>query len=518
MLPELVSFFPTGFCEINWAKRITSDHLISPQIPSVQSEIATTAIMLGLSKMMLLICLVAALNCATIGYDASMMSSLNILSEFQTRFDIDTNLKGLLTAAQNLGSIVAGFFVGTIVDKRGRKGGILVASLIVLVSCILHSTATTKAQLFVARILIGVAKSVDVAAVPTYLVELAPPTRRGFVAGLYWACWLLGAILSSAVGYGARSISGNWSWRLICICMAGPALSCIISLFFIPESPRWLLSQGRDREALTVLAKFHGKGDESHPLVVAQYREIRESIAFEQENQFDSYIAWWKAFVAVKANLYRAFILITLGVFEQTIGSSIITFYLSSVLDLAGITSEKEQFAINVSQNCVAFLSALVGICFIDRVGRIPMLVGGTTLCAAVLATTAGLTARETDNSNGRQGIIAMIFLFQIGYSSTWTPLSFSYCAEILNFTIRAKGMAFYIVGVVWNLFVATVVFFTYLETSGLTLEQIDQRFNGVPRNQLVDITEVYNGTKPISDGEIVQDPSSIEDDKITKV
>ncbi|ETS74585.1 hypothetical protein PFICI_13069 [Pestalotiopsis fici W106-1] len=492
--------------------------------------------MLGLSKIMLLICLVAALNCATIGYDASMMSSLNILSEFQRQFEIDTQLKGLLTAIQNLGSIVAGFFVGSLVDKYGRKGGILIASLIVLISCVLHSTATTKAQLFVARILIGVAKSVDIAAVPTYLVELAPPTRRGLIAGLYWACWLLGAILSSAVGYGARSISGQWSWRLICICMAGPALSCIISLFFIPESPRWLLSRGRDREALTILAKFHGKGDESNPLVVAQFREIRESITFEQENRFESYFAWWKAFVSVKANLYRAFILISLGIFEQTIGSSIITFYLSNVLDLAGITSEQEQFAINVSQNCVAFVSALVGLCFIDRVGRIPMLVAGTTLCALVLATTAGLTAAETDNAQGRNGIIAMVFLFQIGYSSTWTPLSFSYCAEILNFTIRAKGMAFYsiftssagffnqyvipigfyIVGVVWNLFVATVIFFTYLETKDLTLEQIDQRFNGVPRDQLVEITEVYNGTKPISDGEIIRDPTSKE--LVTKV
>lgn len=415
--------------------------------------------MFGLNKAMLLICLVAALNCASVGYDASMMSSLNILvcllflwtnqllnviqSSFQVQFEIDTNLKGLLTAAQNLGGIVAGLFAGAIVDKIGRKGGILLSASIVLLSCILHSTATHKAQLFVGRILVGFAKSVDIAAVPTYLVELAPPSRRGFVAGLYWACWLLGAIVSSAIGYGARSLSGDWAWRLICVCMAAPALLCICSLPFIPESPRWLISRGREREGLQVLAKFHGKGDETNPLVVTQFREIRETIAFEQANGFDSYRAWWKAFVSEKSNLYRGFILLTLGVFEQTIGSSIITFYLSSVLTLAGITSEKQQFAINVSQNCVAFAAALCGICIIDKVGRVPMLVGGTAFCAAVLATMAGLTADQTDNALGRNGIIAMVFLFQIGYSSTWTPLSFSYCAEVLNFTIRAKGMGY---------------------------------------------------------------------------
>jgi hypothetical protein len=135
-------------------------------------------------------------------------------------------------------------------------------------------------------------------------------------------------------------------------------------------------------------------------------------------------------------------VLISLGVFEQTVGSSIITFYLSSVLNLAGVTSEKEQFAINLGQNCVAFASAIGGIVVLDKVGRIPMMIFGSCFCAAVLACMAGLTADQIDNQSGRYGVIAMVFLFQFGYSSTWTPISFSYCAEILNFTIRAKGMA----------------------------------------------------------------------------
>ncbi|KAF2648240.1 general substrate transporter [Lophiostoma macrostomum CBS 122681] len=491
---------------------------------------------------MALVCIVAALNCASVGYDQSMMSSLNILTAFQTRFGLDANLRGLLTAAQNLGGIVTGFFAGIVVDRYGRRGGILIASLLVLLACVLHATATTKAQFFVGRILVGVAKSVDIAAVPTYLVEMAPPKRRGLVAGLYWACWLLGAIISSGVGYGARSVGGNWSWRIICIVMAAPALGCILSLFFIPESPRWLISRNREQEALNVLAKFHGKGDQSNPLVVAEYREIKESISFEQDNKFETFKAWWKAFVAKKSNLYRAYILLTLGVFEQTVGSSIISYYLADVLKLAGVTSEREQFTINIGQNCVAFASALIGICLIDKVGRLKMLVAGSAFCAAVLACMAGLTAAQTGNPAGRSGIIAMVFLFQMGYSSTWTPLSFSYCAEVLNFTIRAKGMGFYsvftsaagffnqyliplglkgigwrfyIVGVCWNVFMATVIGITYLETKGLTLEQIDKRFEGVPRDQLVDVIEAFDGGKPISEKELVGVPVATEAEQV---
>ncbi|KIX05162.1 uncharacterized protein Z518_06034 [Rhinocladiella mackenziei CBS 650.93] len=482
-----------------------------------------------MAKPMLLVCLTAAVNCASVGYDSAMMSSINILDAFTEKFDVDADLKGLLTAAQNIGAIAGGFIAGSVVDRLGRKGGILASSITILISCLLLTTANSRAQFFVGRSLVGLAKAFDIAAVPTYLVEMAPPHRRGLVAGFYWACWLLGSIIAAAVGYGSRSIEGTWSWRTICICMSGPALACILVLFFIPESPRWLVSKGREEEGLDVLAKYHGNGDRTHQLVVSQFREIKETIAYEQANRYETWKAWWNDF-NTPPNRRRAFTLVTLGVFEQTVGSSIITFYTGSVLDLSGITGEKQQFAINLSQTCVAFASALCGIFLIDKVGRVKMLVAGSVFCAAVLACMAGLTAQQLDTQAGRNGIIAMLFLFQMGYSSTWTPLSFSYCAEVLNFTLRAKGMAFYniftsssgfinqyvipvglanikwrfyIIGVVWDIFMAIVIVFTYIETKGLTLEQIQKRFEGTPRSELGNILEVYHGEKPLQEFEL---------------
>lgn len=124
-----------------------------------------------------------------------------------------------------------------------------------------------------------------------------------------------------------------------------------------------------------------------------------------------------------KANIRRGFILITLGTFEQTVGSNIITFYLDDVLALAGITSDSSEFAINLSQYCVAFIIALIGICLVDKLGRVPMLVGGTLYSSAILACMAGLTAAATGSVAGRNAIIAMVYLFQIGYAMSWTPL-----------------------------------------------------------------------------------------------
>ncbi|KAI1456416.1 general substrate transporter [Annulohypoxylon moriforme] len=497
--------------------------------------------MAGLNPMFL-VCMIAALNCASVGYDTSMMSSLNISDTFKARFGVDSNIKGLLTAVQNLGSIVGSLFAGSIVDKWGRKGGILTSSCIVLIATILHSTSTTRGQFFTARIVFGFAKAIDIASVPTYLVEMSPPKYRGFVSGLYWTCWLAGAIISAAVGYGARLVDGDWSWRIVCICMAAPALSCILSLFLVPESPRWLMSRGREPEALEVLTKFHGRGDETHPLVVAEFRDIKETLAFEKENSFPTLYAWWKAFLSDKANIRRGFILLTLGMFEQTVGSNIITFYLDDVLSLAGLTSESTKFAINLSQNCVAFVIAFIGICLVDKVGRVPMLIGGTLWSGAVLACMAGLTATaiDSDNAGGKNAIIAMVYIFQVGYAISWTPLSFSYCAEMLNFTIRAKGMGFYtifdslvgffcqyvipigldgigwrfyIIGVVWNIFAAIVIYFTYVETKGLSLEQIDNRLRGIP----VERIDIIDASEPGTEGELAKSVSEVAKTPDTK-
>ncbi|KAI1262649.1 general substrate transporter [Xylariaceae sp. FL1019] len=484
----------------------------------------------GMNKGMLLVCLVAALNCTSVGYDSAMMSSLNILDSFKEKFGITSDIQGLLTAIQNLGAIFASLFTGIMVDRIGRKGGILLAACCVLLATILHSTANTRAQFFVARIVVGFAKAFDIASVPAYLAELAPPNRRGFVGGLYWACWTLGSIIAAAVGYGARSVGGDWSWRLICIVMAGPALSCILTLPFIPESPRWLIARGREAEGLAILNRFHGDGSNNSPLVTAQFREIKEAIQMDELSKEMTYKAWWKELKSHKSNWYRAYTLIALSISEQTVGSSIITFFLTDVLDLAGITSENSQFAINLGQSVASFAAALVGICFIDRLGRVKMLVVGTAVCGVILALMAGLTAGATGVAAGRNAIVAMVFLFQISYSSTWTPLSFSYCAEILNFTIRAKGMSFYnivdsaagffnqyvipigfdgigwrfyIVGVVWNIFVAVLIYFTFIETKGLTLEQVEQRFSGVPRSEIAPVIEAYDGEKPISESDL---------------
>ncbi|KAJ8120551.1 hypothetical protein O1611_g10341 [Lasiodiplodia mahajangana] len=312
--------------------------------------------------------------------------------------------------------------------------------------------------------------------------------------------------------------------------MAGPALSCIITLPFIPESPRWLIAHGREAEGLAILNRFHGDGSENSPLVTAQFREIKDAIQMDELSKEMTYKDWWIEVKNRRSNWYRAYTLIALAIGEQTVGSSIITFFLTNVLDLAGITSESQQFAINIGQSVASFVAALIGICFIDRLGRVRMLVAGTAACGVILAIMAGLTAGATGVAAGRNAIVAMVFLFQISYSSTWTPLSFSYCAEILNFTIRAKGMSFYniidaaagffnqyvipigldgigwrfyIVGVVWNILVATLIYFTFIETKGLTLEQVELRFSGVPRDEIVPVIEAYDEEKPISDSEL---------------
>lgn len=155
---------------------------------------------------------------------------------------------------------------------------------------------------------------------PVLITELAFPTHRAPITGLYNSSWYLGSILAAWVTYGTFRIDGTWSWRIPSLLQGVPSVLQLILVFLIvPESPRWLVKVGKDEQALATIAKYHCNGDTTDPLIQFEYQEIKEALRVEMEiNRTSSY----KALFSTPGNRRRMMAIIPYSFFSQWSGVS----------------------------------------------------------------------------------------------------------------------------------------------------------------------------------------------------
>lgn len=291
-----------------------------------------------------LLLLVPLLSSSVAGYDGSLMNGLQSLKQWQAYFNHPQGATlGLVNAAQSIGSVLALPIVGWLSDKLGRKKVLLGGIIGVVVSTVVQATSTTLAQFVVSRLMVGAAGMLVVQPAPMLIAELAYPTHRGKYTSAYWTMYYLGAILASWTTFGTQSYQSSMSWRIPTILQVGYPLVQLAFLYWVPESPRWLISNDRSGEALHILAKYHAAGDTQSPLVVREMSEIVDTIKMEQEANATK----WSTLVATPGNRKRLFIVICLGAFAQWNGIGVVSYYLTLVLDTVGVTNSFDQTLIN---------------------------------------------------------------------------------------------------------------------------------------------------------------------------
>lgn len=156
--------------------------------------------------------------------------------------------------------------------------------------------------------------------------------------------YYVGSILSSWTTYGSlqHMSSSSWSWRFPVLLQCLFPGIMLAFLFFIPESPRWYIAQGRDAEARKVFANVHANGDENDPLVNLEMEEVRAALVAEREQS-----TGWRALWATKGNRWRMFIVINTAAGAQLNGIGIVSYYLVPVLKSVGIESYLSQSLIS---------------------------------------------------------------------------------------------------------------------------------------------------------------------------
>ncbi|KAL5317835.1 hypothetical protein ACEPPN_014935 [Leptodophora sp. 'Broadleaf-Isolate-01'] len=450
-------------------------------------------------------CLLIAYFCGCLnGYDGSLMGGLNAMSSYQDYFHMTKagSTTGFIFALYNIGSIAAVPFTGPTNDYLGRRAGMFTGAVIIIIGTCLQAPATSRSMFMGGRFILGFGVSFCSVSAPTYVSEISHPKWRGTQTGIYNCMWWGGAIVASWTIYGCSKLSSGYSFR---IPIWGQLVSSVIvacGVWFLPESPRWLIARGRPEQARAMLARYHGEGSEMHPIVLLQMNEMLHSIKLDASDK-----SWWDYRELVNTHSARRRLICVLGMacFGQLSGNSVTGYYLPVMVEQAGITSESTQLLINSLSPMACFVAALLGARMTDKIGRRPLLLYSIVFCSVCFAIITGTSKLgESGNSGAAYTTIVFIFVFGVVFSFGWTPLQSMYIVETLTTSTRAKGTAvgnlasavastiiqyasgpafkdigyyFYIFFVFWDLFEFVFMYFLFPETKERTLEELDEVF-----------------------------------------
>jgi MFS transporter, SP family, sugar:H+ symporter len=386
----------------------------------------------------------AALGGFLFGFDTAVINGA--ILALTKAFNASSWLTGFAVSLALLGSAVGAFGAGQIADRYGRVKAMVVAAGLFAISALGSGFAFSIWDFIFWRLLGGVAVGVASVIAPAYIAECSPANMRGRLGSLQQLAIVLGifiALLSDyfiAVSAGSAELPflfGVAAWRWMFLTAAFPAVLYGMAALTIPESPRYLVAQGREQEASTVLAKILESD------ISTKIAEIRQTVFKQRKPNFSDLLG------ANGRLLPIVWIGIGLSVLQQFVGINVI-FYYSSVLWRAVGFSEQDSLKLTVITGAVNIITTLIAMIFVDRFGRKPLLLIGSvgmTITLGTLTTIFGnatLDAAGNPSLVGSAGVMALLaanlYVFCFGFS--WGPVVWVLLGEMFNNKIRTLALS----------------------------------------------------------------------------
>jgi len=367
--------------------------------------------------------LFAALGGLLFGYDTGVISGALIF--IKRDFDLTTMAEEIVVSGVLLGATIGAIMGGRLVDRFGRRRVLLVTAAIFGIGAVTSALAQSPLILIGSRIVLGVAIGLASTNVPVYLSEVSPPQARGWIVSLFQLAVTAGILAAYVVDYALAGI-GGWRWMLGLA--VAPALVFGTGMFFLPETPRWLMRSGQHEIARRVLLRIRDSAD-----VDLEITEIQTSLAEQTQR------GTWSDLL--HQHIRPALIVgLGLAVFQQITGINTVIYYAPKILQSAGFTSASGAILATAGVGVVNFAMTIVAMFLVDRAGRRPLLLVGVAGMTVTLAALA-LSFHFSTESNSLAWL-ALICL--MGYVASFAislgPIFWLLIAEI--YPLKVRGLA----------------------------------------------------------------------------
>lgn len=418
---------------------------------------AKTGVLQHFNLQLALACLLIAVSTFNYGFDNQAFATTQAMTPFTRQFGVynpktkkyalETYWLSLFNSL-NYAGFGTGVVIGSIISSRyGRRCCMFTMSCYAIVTATIAVTSASRWQILAARILNYVYVGMELSVVPVYQSEIVPAQVRGLIVGTYQLSLLLGGIIINSICRGTSELPDNRAWR-IPIGLFYIVPSIVLSLiWFIPESPRWLLSRGRIEEGRAALAKLR-QGTMTDAEIETEFAATQ--LTLEREVESGSFKELWQG-----VNLKRTLIVVGVSFFQQATGQAFTSQYGAIFIRSLGTVNP---FTMTIVNSIISAVGVMVSLSMVDKIGRKPLLLAGAVTQLAALITMGSLGTVANPSVQIKTGIVSTLTIFGFGFGLGWAPLTFVVTTELPALRLRDQSQR--VVGLV-NVLVAFVVAFS---------------------------------------------------------
>ncbi|MFI0778929.1 sugar porter family MFS transporter [Streptomyces sp. NPDC021212] len=364
------------------------------------------------------------------GYDTGVINGA--LEPLTADLGLTAFTEGVVVSILVFGAAFGAMVGGSLSDKYGRRHNIIMLSLVFMLGTLGCVLSPNWQVLALFRFILGLAVGGASATVPVYLAEIAPVERRGsivtrnevmIVSGQF-AAFVINALIFNVWG------ETDGIWRLMLLVAVLPAIGLFIGMLRLPESPRWLVAQGRDDEALAVLSQVR-TAERARAEMAEVHRLAEEERASKTAGAVDLGVRWVRVLILIGA---------ALGICQQFTGINSVMYYGTQLLGDAGFSGNSAIIA-NTLNGAFSVIGITVGLAVINKIKRRTMLLGGFAL-TTTFHLLVGLSAMLMPDGGAKAWfILVFVVLFVFSMQATIGPLVWLILSEMFPLKIRSMAI-----------------------------------------------------------------------------